>query len=229
LSEAFKFSVYARGGARLWIDGRQRIFTWNEGNARRETNPIELAAGERYTVQLDFFTSHPHPACSLNWESLSLDRERIPTRYLYPDTNAPVAREPDARPATHRIQARTFDEQSGDISAGDVGGAIRGLRQRGLGVSGAWLGYHRIDFGRGVGTLRVRAGGRPAGRGDYTVTLTFRLDAPDGPPVAKVQLAEDTATIEVPVEGLAGTHDLYVENTTARHWHFIRFYWFAFE
>jgi hypothetical protein len=231
LSEAFTFSTYARGGVRLWVDGRQRIFGWNETVARWETEPIALKAGRRYAVQLDFYTTQDHPACSLNWESPSLDRRRISSEFLYPEPVPKVATEPDARLATERIDAITFDEQSGDIAPKDVRGSIGGLRQHALGKSGAWAGYRRIDFGAGVSRVRLEATGNPAGRGDYPVTLTLRLDAPDGPTIATVTLTSDG-----PIEKwtrlskeASGHHDVYVVNTTQKSWHFIRLHGLRFE
>ncbi len=223
LTEAFTFSVYARGGVRLWVDGRQRIFGWNECSRRWQSAPIPMQAGRRYDVRLDFYSTHPHPACSLNVESFSLDRRRVPTRYLYPAAApADTAPRPDAREATRRIPAITFDAQSGQIGDRDCrGGTIRGLRQRALGVSGAWLAYRRIDFGKGVGRLTVEATGRPAGRGDFPVTLAFRLDAPDGPTVAAVKLGEAGPVHAETVGDVAGVHAVYVVNTTAKGWHFI--------
>ncbi|MFO8012157.1 MAG: PA14 domain-containing protein [Phycisphaerae bacterium] len=229
LTEAFTFSVYARGGARLWVDGRQRVFGWNECTTRWESDAIPLEAGRRYPVQLDFFSTQPHPACSLNWESFSLDRRRVPTRYLYPD-EGPAADEPDVRPAVRRIPAATFDAQSGDVEPGDVrDGTIRGLRQRAFGVSGAWLAYRRIDFGKGVQRLHVDADGRLAGRGEFPVRLAFRLDKPDGPTVAVVDVSRGDAPHAVDVKRGAGVHTVYVVNATEKHWHFIRFRGFKFD
>ncbi len=228
LTEPFVFSTYARGGVRLWIDGRQRIFGWNQATERWETEPIPLRAGKRYALQLDFYTTDEHPACSLNWESASLDRRRIPAAFLYPDPAA--AAEPGTRPATTRIDARTFDAQSGQIGPKDVRDAVRGLRQRALGVTGAWLAYRRIDFGDGAARLRVAATGSPAGRGEFPVTLSFRLEKPDGPAIATVALTgegpkEQTVAL---TRKVTGVRDLYVVNTTAKKWHFITFSGFRF-
>ncbi len=230
LSEAFTFSVYSRGGVRLWLDGQQRIFGWNESAERRETQPLELEAGRRYAVQLDFYSSYPHPACSLNWESFSLDRQRVPTRHLHPEPIPEAATRPDARPATRPIAANTFDMTN--IQDETRGNYTYGLRHRGIGRNGAWLGYQRLDFGTGADRLHADASGHPAGTGTHDVTLEFRLDTPDGPPLAVLRLNRDLA---VPPEGLPlsqpveGEHDLYVVNTTPEGWHFIRFHTFHFE
>ncbi|MFW6058811.1 MAG: FlgD immunoglobulin-like domain containing protein [Phycisphaeraceae bacterium] len=240
LTEAFTFSVYTRGAARLWIDGEQRIFAWNQLRRRWETEPIELRAGERYTVQLDYHTAHEHPVCSLNWESFSLDRQRIPQRHLYP-VEIDIAEQPDARPATASINAGTFDTQSGDITrrfaTGRLTDRIWGLRQRGMARRGAHLGFRRIDFGDGVSRVHVRAGG--VSNGGFDITLEFRLGSPDGPTVATLILNDERGGnwTQMPERAVSvsdeatGVHDLYLVNTTTetKHGHHLLLHSFRFE
>ncbi len=231
ISEAFIFSVYTRGGMRLWVDGKQRIFSWNETVGRRETEAIPLQAGKRYPICLEFYSTHKRPACSLNWESMNTDRERIPTRFLYPDAAVKPAVSPDARAATAKIPANTFDAQSGQITAKEVrGGKVSGLRQRAFGITGAWVKYERIDFGTGVKQLKAGASGQAAGKASFPVTLEWRLDTPDGKPIAKAAMTEGAGNPTVPVaRTVTGIHDVYVINTSPKKWHFVNFYWFAFD
>ncbi|MFW6059552.1 MAG: FlgD immunoglobulin-like domain containing protein [Phycisphaeraceae bacterium] len=231
LSETFIFSTYARGRVRVWLDGEQIVFGWNQGRIAWESEPIALQAGERYDVQVDFASTHPHPAASLNWESPSIDRRRIAQRYLYP-VEIDLAAQPEARPAGSRIEARTFDETN--IETDDVRNYTRGLRQRGIGKTGAYLGFHRIDFGGDMKRhVKALVSGRPAGDGDYEVTLEFRVEAPDGPVIAEMVLNRDgrsmtehTARLQRP---LRGEHDVYVVNATRKKWHFVRLSAFWFE
>jgi hypothetical protein len=231
LTEAYTFSLYKRGRARLWVDGKQVIFAWNEAQGGRESDPIELKAGERYDVQLDYATTRKHPGCSLNWESFSLDRERIPQPYLYPEMEGRKALQPDPRPATDWIEAETFDEASEHIVPDHVRGAtIRGLRQRGFGVTGSYVGYARVDFGDGVSKLHARIGGEPAGRGDFDVTVGVHIGEPDGRRIGAVTFRKDDGSRHtVDVESVTGVQDVYVVNETKKKWHFIRFDKFRFE
>jgi hypothetical protein len=105
LSEPFRFVTYQRGRVRLWLDGQLVIDAWDEAREIEETKPIQLQAGERVSVRLefntesvkkappaprggpvnlDFYRDKNKPACSLLWESPTLERERIPTGFLYP-------------------------------------------------------------------------------------------------------------------------------------------------
>jgi arabinoxylan arabinofuranohydrolase len=172
------------------------------------------------------------------WESYTQERERIPTAFLYPES-VEVATQPDARPATERIQAEDYDFSSGvENNSGEhtpaqfTGNVLNGLRQRGFGSTGAVAGYRRIDFGDGVSTVRARAKGTPAGDdADWDVTLDFRIGGPEGESIGTLamqdgELEERTADID----GASGVHDVYVVNTSPEgNWHFISLDWFTFE
>jgi hypothetical protein len=226
LSEAVTFLTYQRGGVRLWIDGEQRIYGWNESSRQWQSEPIQLQAGDRVPVQLDYFTTSEKPACSFLWESYTQERERVPTAYLYPES-VEIATRPDARPATERIEAVTFDVSSGDIRRGN---RLGGVRQKDFSAPGAYAGYRRIDFGDGVTSVRALARGAPAGDADFDVTLEFRIGDRDGDAIATLSmrdgnLRERTAS----VGDVSGVEDLYVVNTTVEKWHGTDLRWFTFE
>ncbi|MFW5856612.1 MAG: PA14 domain-containing protein [Planctomycetota bacterium] len=229
LTEPFIFSVYSRGGVRLWLDGELIVRGWNPAGTRRESAPVRLEAGRRYTVQLDFYSKQHQPAVSLNWESPTLDRQRIPTEHLYPVVEGPPAA-PTPRPARGRIPAMAFDATN--IETDDVRTYTRGLRHRGFGKPGAFLRYGRLDFGDGVERLRVAGYGNAAGDGNFPVVLAFRLDSPDGPTVAEVDLGKGgeggVQAIELK-KPIRGVHDLFVVNATDGGWHFLGLYWIEFE
>ena len=231
LSESYTFSVYARGGVRLWIDGEQVIHSWNSVTDRVRSEPVELEAGKRYAIQLDYRSkvSAAQPAVSLNWESLSIDRERVPGDFLYPVSGIPV--QTVYRDAAEHIDAPEFDLQSGAVDAKTMDDfAVTGLRQWGFSKSGAWLGYRSVDFGDGVSRIRVQAGADPAGDSvERPMTLAFRIGSPDGPLIAEVDLPREVGTVEFPAEGVTGEHDVYVINTSGEVWHFMDFRWFRFE
>lgn len=85
LSERTTFSVYAAGAIRLKVNGKTVINRWDEEDEYRvQSAPIELKAGERVPVQLDYRTTMKQPHISLNWDSFSMERERLPTAFLYP-------------------------------------------------------------------------------------------------------------------------------------------------
>jgi len=88
LGEPITFSLYCHPDdrARLWIDGQLAIDTHDgrHAPAAGETKPLASAAGDRHTIKVQLDARSDEPNLSLNWESLSMDRQRVPRRYLYP-------------------------------------------------------------------------------------------------------------------------------------------------
>jgi len=230
VTDDYTFSAYARGGVRLWIDGKQVLYSWNEVTPRSESDPVRLVAGERYRIQLDFTTTQANPAVSLNWESTVLDRMRVPARYLYPTDASTILKQ--RRDAFEHVWASTFDLQSGDMAdwLTDVYG-VYGQRQWGFGKTGSYLGYTSVDFGdEGATRIRVAASGWPSREGDsYPVIVSFRLGAPDGPAITDVSLTQDLQVHELSVPEITGVHDVYAVNLTTDAWHYMDFRWFVFE
>lgn len=228
LTEEFIFSIYARGFARLWVDGKPVISSWNGVTPRSNSEPIQLKAGQRYAVQLEYAANASHPAISLNWESDSLDRTRVPEKYLYPTPPSQVHRV--GRSAFEPINGASFELESGDMQDWLTGVYhVSGQRQLGFGKSGAYLGYQNIDFGAGADQLNFTAMGRDAGGVLHPVTLSFRLDSPTGPTIANVVLTDALEDHVANIPEVSGMHDIYVVNTTAQEAHFIDFWWLSFE
>lgn len=213
LSEDFRFSITADARVRLWLDGRQLVWGWNATQTTRVSHPVRLEAGRRYALRLDLQTDKKAPTASLNWESLSLDRERIPQRNLYPVGDGGVD-DPDdqPRPATRPLDLRTFFASQGSVDT--RGGATLGRSEAGP----VWVGYRRLDFGSGVTRLLARAhtwAGIP-----NPTRVEVRLDAPDGPLLGVLDVPpangpqEISLDFETPVSGL---HDLYLINIRDSH------------
>jgi hypothetical protein len=229
LSEDFTFSIYNRGGVRLWINGYLVLNSWNQITERLESVPVRLVAGERYDIQLDFQTSQSNAALSLNWESRSLDRSRVPVGFFYPKTTAPVYTV--LRDATAGIEAPSFESESGVMNDSFMDGySVSGYRQWGFGTTGATLGYEAVDFGKGVSSIQVQASGSPASsNANFPVVVEFRLDSADGEVIASVPLDAALSTLSLPVSNIEGVHEVYAVNVTTTEWHSIDFRWFSFE
>jgi len=213
LTEDFCFSVYADARVRLWLDGRQLVWGWNDVQTSRLTQPVRLEAGRRYAIRLDLQTDKKAPTASLNWESHSLDRERIPQRYLYPVGDGGVD-DPDdqPRPATAPLDLRTFFASHGAV---DTRSGVTLGRTEGGSV---WVGYRRLDFGDGAAQLLARAhtwSGIP-----NPTRVEVRLDAPDGPllGILDVPPADGPREMSLDLETTpTGIRDLYLINVRDRN------------
>ncbi|MCX7396082.1 MAG: PA14 domain-containing protein [Planctomycetales bacterium] len=209
LTEDFSFSVYASGRVRLWLDGQLVIGSWyNQIRNSWASEPIRLQAGKRYAIRLDLSTTAENPEVSLNWESFSIDRERIPKEFLYPVGDGGKIQLNQARLATKPIDPINFSYSKG---ATDLeGGILRLLRSENGPIS---VGYERLDFGTGVTRLKAQCFtwvGVPGGK-----KVEVRLDAPDGPLLGVLVVPSADTPTDTVLElnhNVAGVHDLYLTN-----------------
>jgi hypothetical protein len=101
LTEAFTFSAYVgpRDRVRLWIGEQLVIDEWAPADPKRRrpkttwaacdvvvSPPIALTAGGRVPLRLEYVSDGPEQgSLSLNWDSPTQERQRIPTTCLYPE------------------------------------------------------------------------------------------------------------------------------------------------
>lgn len=218
LTEEFTFSVSGIGRSRLWVDGQQIIYGWNDaGLPLRVSKPVKLQAGKRYAIRLDFSTAAPQPVCNLNWESFSIDRQRVPKVYLYPVGDGGQVQVPQPRPATQAIDATTFSTSQGKFINVNYGLLHLPLDST-YPVNDstpAWVGYDKIDFGTGVSRFIVKSSTWSGSKGENRVEV--RLDSPDGPLVGTFVAApaplDKPEQVAMPVtQKITGVHDVYLVN-----------------
>jgi hypothetical protein len=85
-SEAYTFQVDAGGGFRLWVDGKQLLNNWQENYPGSwQSTAINLVAGQKYDIKLEFYNQDDRSDCGLLWQSASLPLEYIPMDQLFAD------------------------------------------------------------------------------------------------------------------------------------------------
>jgi len=78
--------VIADEGARLWIDGNLVIDARKDASGeKRESPPIELVAGRKYDLKLEYHESQEKARIQLLWSSPSTSRDVVPHSRLYPN------------------------------------------------------------------------------------------------------------------------------------------------
>lgn len=82
LSEAYTFNVKADDGARLWIDGRLVVDTWNS-SSQNKSLPINLEAGQKHAITLEYLEKQDDALVRLLWSSPSTPKQVIPSAQLY--------------------------------------------------------------------------------------------------------------------------------------------------
>jgi hypothetical protein len=209
LTEDFSFSVYAPGRVRLWLDGQLVIGSWyNQIRNSWVSEPIRLQAGKRYAIRLDLSTTAETPEVSLNWQSISIDRERIPKEFLYPIGDGGQIQLNQPRLATKPIDPINYFFTKGVVE--HEGGLMRLTRSENGPIS---VGYERLDFGTGVTRLKAQCFtwvGVPGGK-----KVEVRLDAPDGPVLGVLVVPSADAPTDSVLQlnqKVIGVHDLYLIN-----------------
>lgn len=97
-SEAYTFYLTAGGGHRLWVNGVLMLEKWEELYPTDFTSKtINLVAGQKYDIKLEYFNSDSRSALELGWSSASTPQEYIPLSQLFsspitaPGNQAPIA------------------------------------------------------------------------------------------------------------------------------------------
>ena len=82
-TESHTFIINANDGARLWVNGQLLIDQFVGGSLTDESASIDLIAGRRYDIQLEYLESTGNASVSLEWSSPSTAREIIPAANLH--------------------------------------------------------------------------------------------------------------------------------------------------
>jgi glucose/arabinose dehydrogenase len=83
-SETYTFSTRSDDGARLWVDGQLVVDSWIDQSATSHSGVITLAAGTKYTIQMEYYENGGLAVAQLYWSSASQPTQIIPTPQLYP-------------------------------------------------------------------------------------------------------------------------------------------------
>ena len=82
-TETHSFILNANGGARLYVNGELLVDQLDASSLSDETATIDLIAGRRYDVQLEYVETDGDAGIKLEWSSDSQTREVVPATRLY--------------------------------------------------------------------------------------------------------------------------------------------------
>jgi len=78
-SEPYTFWTLTDDGVRVWLDGELIIDDWNDhGDTWNSSRPIDLVAGQRYALVMEWFENAGGATAELDWASPSMPRQVIP-------------------------------------------------------------------------------------------------------------------------------------------------------
>lgn len=92
-TENYSFIVNADDGVRLWVNGQLIVDRWTSTPVANATGAINLIAGRRYDILLEYFENVGTASVSLEWSSPSQPREIIPARQLFPSERGTITNE----------------------------------------------------------------------------------------------------------------------------------------
>jgi chitodextrinase len=83
-SEPYTLSTISDDGVRVWLDGKLLIDSWSEHSAKEDAALVELAAGRRYPLKIEYFELGGAATARLLWSSPSQPKQVVPRSQLYP-------------------------------------------------------------------------------------------------------------------------------------------------
>ncbi len=85
LTDNYTFYMVSDDGVRLWINNNQLIDKWIDQGAFEWSGEIELQAGEKYPVKIEYYENGGDAIAKLYWSSSKLSKQLIPTSQLSSD------------------------------------------------------------------------------------------------------------------------------------------------
>ncbi|MCA9190602.1 MAG: endo-1,4-beta-xylanase [Planctomycetales bacterium] len=92
-TENYQFIVRADDAVRLWVNGQMLIDRWQSNPLSETIGTIDLIAGRRYDLQLEYADLGGDASIALSWQSDSLNRTLIPSNRLFPSERGTALRE----------------------------------------------------------------------------------------------------------------------------------------
>jgi len=82
-TETYRFSTLSDDGVRLWVNDELIIDRWQLQGLTEHAGTIDLEAGQRYDIKLEYFENKGDATAQLRWSSPSQVPEIIPQSQLY--------------------------------------------------------------------------------------------------------------------------------------------------
>ncbi|RMG28913.1 MAG: T9SS C-terminal target domain-containing protein [Bacteroidetes bacterium] len=91
LTDTYTFYVRSDDGARLWVNDELLIDQWHPQATEEHEGRIELQAGQRVPIRLEYMEVGGGANVALSWSNSKLVKQIIPRRQLYPLQGGTVA------------------------------------------------------------------------------------------------------------------------------------------
>jgi hypothetical protein len=93
-SGTFTFTTNSDDGIRVWVNGQQIINAWTDHGAQQNSGKIDLIAGLKYDIKVDYYQHAGSSVAQLFWSAPDIGRQIIPQSYLYSSAEFANATQP---------------------------------------------------------------------------------------------------------------------------------------
>jgi hypothetical protein len=82
-SETYTFHAYTDDGVRVWVNGAPVVDAWIPRAPTESPGSIDLVAGQKYDIKVEYFELTGGATAQLSWSSPSQAKEIVPATQLY--------------------------------------------------------------------------------------------------------------------------------------------------
>ncbi len=101
------FYTQSDDGVRLWVNGVLLIDNWTDHGPTENSGTINLTAGQRYDLKMEFYEHSNGAVARLSWSAAGVAKEVVPTSQLFPSGATPPP--PPPNPSTPGLAASYFN------------------------------------------------------------------------------------------------------------------------
>lgn len=83
LDDTYQLHLVSDDGARLWFNGELLVDAWRDQGASKSSATVELKAGNKYPVRLEYYQRTRDAVVKLLWSTPTLPKQVIPREQLY--------------------------------------------------------------------------------------------------------------------------------------------------
>ncbi|HEV2329859.1 MAG TPA: PA14 domain-containing protein [Verrucomicrobiae bacterium] len=83
-SQTYTFYTQSDDGVRLWVNGVELVNDWTIHGSKQDSGTIVLTAGQKYSIQMQYFQNYGGAVAQLSWSSSSQSKQIIPSSQLLP-------------------------------------------------------------------------------------------------------------------------------------------------
>ena len=170
-TENYTFTARTDDGVRLWVNNQLIIDKWRNGSPEDYEGQINLVAGQKYDIKMEYFEDSGGAVAQLFWSNQRAPKVLIPQSQLYPTVAPPPANTPPTISVSTPVNNRIYE------TAPLFAGASRDAETSVLALSGLLYDQSRQRYWDGTNWTATAVNFPiPTPNGDWVYQLPNLLD-----------------------------------------------------